>query len=201
MVRPPARQGAAAVRPGGGGSGGLPSAALVFAVPSAGAVGLRSAVFAACGCTGRGQVCSCSLGIGWGAGESLDGDVCGRCSLLGGVRLHLSTSPCQMLWVKTQPILGWHRRRFRRCDLLEGDARLIRLAATAIDRVCYLFSSFLPPLDKIVAFVGAARVEDLIRSGRVCRGYGRRSNPTGHSESRPGSMSQSDLGSGDVPCL
>jgi len=100
-VRAPVRRGAAAVRPGGGGSSGLPSPALVFAVPSAGAVGLRSAVFAASDCIGRGQVCWCSLGIGWGAGESLDGDVCGRRSLLGGVLLHPSASPRRMLRVKT----------------------------------------------------------------------------------------------------
>jgi hypothetical protein len=72
------------------------------------------------------------------------------------------------------------------------------MAVTAINRVCYLFSSFLPPLKikiKNVACVGAARVEDPIRPSRVCRGFGR-PNPTGQSELRSRSMSQSDLGNG-----
>jgi hypothetical protein len=40
------------------------------------------------------------LGIGRGAGESLDGDVHGRRYLLGGVLLHLFASSCRMLRVK-----------------------------------------------------------------------------------------------------
>jgi hypothetical protein len=59
-----------------------------------------------------------------------------------------SPPPCRMLRVKIQPILGWCQRHVWRRDLLEGDARLIRMVATVIDRVCYLFSSFLPPINK-----------------------------------------------------
>jgi len=68
------------------------------------------------------------------------------------------------------------------------------MAAMAINRVCYLFSSFLPPINKIIVCIGMARVEDPIRTGRVCRGSGRWPNPTGYSELRHVSISQFDLG-------
>jgi len=45
-------------------------------------------------------------GFGRGVGENLDGDVCGRCSLLAGVFLYLLTFPCQMLQVKIFSILN-----------------------------------------------------------------------------------------------
>ena len=66
---------------------------------------------------------------------------------------------------------------------------------------CATSSLFSSSINKFVACAGAARVEDPIRPGRVCRGPGRRPNPTRRCELRPGLMSQSDLGSGDEPCL
>ena len=75
------------------------------------------------------------------------------------------------------------------------------MEAMAINRVCYLFSSFLPPINKIIVCIGMARVEDPILPDRVCRDSSRWPNPTGYSELRPVSISQSDLGSGDESCL
>jgi hypothetical protein len=51
-------------------------------------------------------------------------------------------------------------------NLLEGDARLIRMAVTAIDSVCYLFSSFLPPLREKTLLV-LVRLTSKIQSDRA----------------------------------
>jgi len=141
-----------------------------------------------------------SPGLVRGAGESLDGDVCGRRSLLGGIVLHLSAYPFRMLRVKTQPTAGWRRRHFGDTTFLKatlGKSGWRRQPSTW----CSIFlSSFLLNF-LVVACVGAACVEDPIRPGRMCRCSGRRPNPTGQRELGPGSMSQSDLGCGDEPCI
>ena len=74
--------------------------------------------------------------------------------------------PCRMWRVKAQPFLGWHRRRLRRPDLLEGDVRLFRhggaSALVASERAFFSFS-FLSLFFRAVV----ARVDVPIRLGGV----------------------------------
>jgi len=199
-VRAPARRGAAAVRPGGGGSGGLPSAALVFAVPSAGAVGSAR--------RRRG------LRLHWPRSSLLLllGDWLGCWRKLGRRRLRTPLPP----WRRPFAPLGLPMP-----DVAGENLTHLGLASAAFfsdatflkatlgysgwrrwpSAECATSSLFFSSINKFVACAGAARVEDPIRPGRVCRGSGRRPNPTRRCELRPGLMSQSDLGSGDEPCL